>query len=168
MYQDLKELFGKEIPSVKKFNLKLSTLPVEMHPFYYKAAYDTAFTEWDTLTKSYRTFLTNLLLHDKQRTADYLRRHTVFGSLVYILREPVLLRRLLSLSEGKGNGGVPSYRHLSFCLLLAFDFSETVDYLSDKLRKDSASTDDLCDLMDLVHLDNEPGCLRPHTLYKVK
>ena len=92
----------------------------------------------------------------------------VFGSLVYILREPVLLRRLLSLSEGKSNGGVPSYRHLSFCLLLAFDFSETVDYLSDKLRKDSATTDDLCDLMDLVRLDNEPGCLRPHTLYKVK
>ncbi len=165
MYQDLKELFGKEIPSVKKFNLKLSTLPTEKHPFYYKAAYDAAFTEWDTLAKSYRTFLTNLLLHDKQRTVDYLRRHTVFGSLVYILREPVLLRRLLSLSEGKSNGGVPSYRHLSFCLLLAFDFSETVDYLSDKLRKDSATTDDLCDLMDLARLDNEPGHLRPHTLY---
>ena len=133
MYQELKELFGKEVPSVRKFNLKLSTLPAERHAYYYKAAYDAAFTEWDTLVISYRLFLTRLLMHDKQRTADYLRRHTAFGSLVYNLREPVLLRRLLSLLEGKGNGGVPSYLHLSFCLLLALDYPETADYLSDNL-----------------------------------
>ena len=99
MYKDLKVLFGKEKPSVRKFNLKLRTLPPEEQARYYKAACDTAFTEWDRLPQSYRTFLRDLLLHDKQRTADYLRRETVLGVLAYPLREPELLRRVFALLE---------------------------------------------------------------------
>ena len=89
MYKELKALFGGKKPSVRKFNLALRALSLEEQNRYYKAAYDTAFTKWDTLSQSYRTFLRDLLLHDKQRTADYLRRHTVLGVLGYPLREPV-------------------------------------------------------------------------------
>ena len=107
MYKDLKVLFGKEKPSVRKFNLKLRTLPPEEQARYYKAACDTAFTEWDRLPQSYRTFLRDLLLHDKQRTADYLRRETVLGVLAYPLREPELLRRVFALLE-QGYSVVPA------------------------------------------------------------
>ena len=88
-----------------------------------------------------------------QRTADYLRRHTVLGVLGYPLREPELLRRLLALLEQ----GTASYRHLAFALLLVFPYPETIDYLSDKLRLERLTTDDLCELLDRMRLDNEPG-----------
>ena len=157
MYKELKALFGGKKPSVRKFNLALRALSLEEQNRYYKAAYDTAFTKWDTLPQSYRTFLRDLLLHDKQRTVDYLRRHTVLGVLGYPLREPKLLRRLLALLEQ----GTVSYRHLAFVLLLLFPYMETVDYLSDKLRLERLTTDDLCELLDRIQLDNEPGRLYP-------
>ena len=149
MNKELKALFGGKKPSVRKFNLALRALSLEEQNRYYKVAYDAAFTEWDTLSQSYRTFLRDLLLHDKQRTADYLRRHTVLGVLGYPLREPELLRRLLALLEQ----GTASYRHLAF--------AETVDYLSDKLRLERLTTDDLCELLDRMRLDNEPGRVYP-------
>ena len=157
MYKELKALFGGKKPSVRKFNLALRALSLEEQNRYYKAAYDTAFTKWDTLPQSYRTFLRDLLLHDKQRTVDYLRRHTVLGVLGYPLREPELLRRLLALLEQ----GTASYRYLAFVLLLLFPYTETVDYLSDKLRLERLTTDDLCELLDRIQLDNEPGRLYP-------
>ena len=153
MYHELKKLFGGKKPSVRKFNLALRALSLEEQNRYYKAAYDAAFTEWDTLPRSYQTFLRDLLMHDKQRTADYLRRHTVLGVLGYPLREPELLRRLLALLEQ----GTSSYRHLAFALLLVFPYPENIDYLSDKLRLERLTTDDLCELLDRMQLDNEPG-----------
>ena len=98
-----------------------------------------------------------ICMHDKQRTADYLRRHTVLGALAYPLREPELVRRLLALLEQ----GTTSYRHLAFVLLLLFPYTETVDYLSDKLRLERLTTDDLCELLDRMRLDNEPGRVYP-------
>ena len=157
MYQDLKKLFGGKKPSVRKFNLALQTVPSEEQSRCYKAAYDAAFSEWGTLPRSYQTFLRDLLLHDKQRTADYLRRHTVLGALAYPLREPELVRRLLAVLEQ----GTSSYRHLAFVLLLLFPYTETIDYLSDKLRMERLTTDDLCELLDRMQLDNEPGRLYP-------
>ena len=157
MYHELKKLFGGKKPSVRKFNLALRALSLEEQNRYYKVAYDAAFTEWDTLSQSYRTFLRDLLLHDKQRTADYLHQHTVLGVFGYPLREPKLLRRLLALLEQ----GTVSYRHLAFVLLLLFPYMETVDYLSDKLRLERLTTDDLCELLDRIQLDNEPGRLYP-------
>ena len=157
MYKELKALFGGKKPSVRKFNLALRALSLEEQNRYYKADYDTAFTKWDTLPQSYRTFLRDLLLHDKQRTVDYLRRHTVLGVLGYPLREPELLRRLLTLLEQ----GTASYRYLAFVLLLLFPYMETVDYLSDKLRLERLTTDDLCELLDRMRLDNESGQLFP-------
>ena len=153
MYKELKMLFGGKKPSVRKFTFTLQTLPLEEQTRYYKMAYDAAFTKWDTLPQSYQTFLRDLLMHDKQRTADYLRRHTVLGTFAYPLREPELLRRLLALLEQ----GTASYRHLAFVLLLLFPYTETVDYLSDKLRLERLTTDDLCELLDRMRLDNEPG-----------
>ena len=157
MYKELKALFGGRKPSVRKFNLALQTVPSEEQSHYYKAACDAAFTERGTLPRSYQTFLRDLLLHDKQRTADYLRRHTVLGTFAYPLREPELLRRLLALLEQ----GTASYRHLAFVLLLLFPYTETVDYLSDKLRLERLTTDDLCELLDRMRLDNEPGRVYP-------
>ena len=107
MYKELKMLFGGKKPSVRKFNLALRALSLEEQNRYYKVAYDAAFTEWDTLSQSYRTFLRDLLLHDKQRTADYLRRETVLGVLAYPLREPELLRRVFALLE-QGYSVVPA------------------------------------------------------------
>ena len=78
---------------------------------------------------------------------------TVLGVLGYPLREPELLRRLLALLEQ----GTASYRHLAFALLLVFPYPETIDYLSDKLRLERLTTDDLCELLDRMRLDNEPG-----------
>ena len=124
MYKELKALFGGRKPSVRKFTLALQTVPSEEQSRYYKAAYDAAFTEWDTLPQSYQTFLRDLLMHDKQRTQ-----------------------------------GTASYRHLAFVLLLLFPYTETVDYLSDKLRLERLTTDDLCELLDRMRLDNEPGRL---------
>ena len=130
MYHELKKLFGGKKPSVRKFNLALRALSLEEQNRYYKVAYDAAFTKWDTLPQSYQTFLRDLLMHDKQRTADYLRRHTVLGVLGY---------------------------PLAFALLLVFPYPETIDYLSDKLRLERLTTDDLCELLDRMRLDNEPG-----------
>lgn len=92
MYNDMKILFGKEVPSVRKFKGKLSYLSPEEQAFYYKAAYEAAFCDWEEMSKSYRSFLTHLFKHCWQKTLDFLHKQTVLGTLVYELQDSGLLQ----------------------------------------------------------------------------
>ena len=158
MYRDIKKLFGKEEPSGKKFRQKLSLLSVEEQDYYWKAAYEAAFCDWEGTPVHYRRFLTSLLKHNWQETIVWLRGKTVIGSLGFPLKNPVLVRKLLSLVEGQydGNGEV-SYIHLAFCLFLAFNYEGSLEYFGDLLRKEYANTDELCELSEMKKWTNESG-----------
>lgn len=159
MYTDIKILFGKEVPSVRKFKALLAELSSEEQAFYYKAAFEAAFCDWGKMNGSYRSFLTHLFTRDWQATLNFLHRQTVMGTLVYDLQEPAMLQRLIASLEGKKKGYMPSFVHLAFCILLVFRYKGTVEYFGDKLRHKSLSTDDLWELLERVRLDNEPGHL---------
>lgn len=159
MYNDLQKLFKGGHPSVRKFRKKLSVLTTEEQEFYYKAAFDAAFCDWEEMDDRYHLFLFCLMRKDWERTIVYLRTKTVLGTLTYPLHEPLLFRKLLRLFEGPHSKSekAPSYIHLAFCCFLAFDYQGSVEYFGDKLRKECADTDTLCELMDLIALKNEEG-----------
>lgn len=158
MYSDLKALFGKEKPSVRKFIAKLSELSAEEQAFYREAVRVVAFCEWGELNGMYRTFIHDLFTRDWQQTLEFLQNETVLGSLAYPLREPDLLQRFIGLVEGKNpDYKVPSFVHLAFSLSLAFPFPYTVEYLGDKLREKKLTAEDLETLIHQTPLDNEPG-----------
>lgn len=161
MYRDLKELFGKEEPSGKKFRQKLSLLSAEKQEFYWKAAYEAAFCDWEKMPVHYQQFITRLLMHNKEETMAWFRNKTVIGSLRFPLNNPLLVRKLLSLVEGQhGDKSKDSYIHLAFCLCLAFDYEGSVEYLGDLLRKEYANTDELCELMEFWKWTNESGYVK--------
>lgn len=163
MYADLKKLLGSGHPSARKFILKVSKLSPEEQEFYYKAAFDAAFCEWEEMDDRDHLFLFCLFRKDWERTIAHLRGKTVLGALTYPLREPLLFRKLLRLFEGPRSKRekAPSYIQLAFCCFLAFDYQGSVEYFGDRLRKECADTDDLCDLVDMMTLMNENGCLPP-------
>lgn len=152
---------GSGHPSVRKFRLKLSKLSPEEQERYYKMAYDAAFCEWEEMDDRDHLFLFCLFRKDWERTIAYLRKKTVLGMLAYPLREPLLFRKLIRLLEGprSKNEKAPSYIHLAFCCFLAFDYQGSVEYFGDNLRKECANTDEICELMHLLKLTNESGCL---------
>lgn len=163
MYNDLKILFKGGHPSVRKFRKKLSVLTTEEQEFYYKVAFDAAFCDWEEMDDRYHLFLFCLMRKDWERTIVYLRKKTVLGRLTYPLREPLLFRKLLRLFEGPRSKKekAPPYIQLAFCCFLAFDYQGSLEYFGDRLRKECADTDTLCELMDIIELTNENGCLPP-------
>ena len=76
MYEELKALFGKETPSVNKFDALLSELPPVRRLYYLRLAYKAAFSEWDIMTVRYQVFLTRLFTRDWQRTLNFLLEYT--------------------------------------------------------------------------------------------
>lgn len=150
---------GSGHPSARKFLKKVSELSPEEQDRYYKMAYDAAFTEWGDLDDRERLFLFCLLRRDWERTIAYIRTNTVLGNFTYHLREPLMFRKLLRLFEGphSENEKAPAYIHLAFCCFLAFDYTGSVEYFGDNLRKECADTDTLCELMDIIHLKDEEG-----------
>lgn len=158
MYSDLKALFGKEKPSVRKFIAKMNGLPMEEQVFYRKAVCKAAFCEWGELNGMYRVFIHDLFTRDWQQTLVFLREETVMGTLAYPLREADLLQRFVGLVEGKSpDCKTPSFVHLAFALSLVFAFSYKVEYLGDKLREKKLTAEDIETLIHMTPLDNEPG-----------
>ena len=88
MYEELRALFGKEKPSVSKFETILSELPPVRRLYYHRLAYKVALCEWEYLTVRYQLFLTHFFTRDWQRTLDYLLENTVLGTLQFELQEP--------------------------------------------------------------------------------
>lgn len=154
MYQDLKKLFGSEVPSVRKFVEKLSKLSAEEQEFYYMAAYHTAFCEWLRLGVRYRLFLHDLIQHDWQRSLNFLLNCTIMGTLRYPLQEHDLVIKLIALLEGKKKGYTPSYNHLAFSIQLAFPNFYKLSTFGDKLRTIRLDTDELLDLLARVKINN--------------
>lgn len=159
MYKNLKQLFGKEEPSGTKFRKKLSLLSEEEQRFYWKAAYDAAFCDWEEMPVHYRQFLVRLFKQDWQGMITWFRGKTIIGSLSFPLKNPVLVRKLFSLVEGvhEKDRKELSYIHLAFCLFLAFDYQGSLEYFGDLLRKECADTDELCELLDFRKWTNESG-----------
>lgn len=163
MYEDLKKLMGSGHPSARKFVKRVSELPPKEQERYYKMAYDAAFCEWGELDDRDHLFLFGVFRRNWEGTIAYLRTKTVLGTLAYPLREPMMFRKLLRLFEGPRSKEekAPSYIHLAFCCFLAFDYTGSVEYFGDNLRKECADTDTLCELLDLIQLNNEDGKCPP-------
>ena len=160
MYRELKALFGKEKPSVRKFNAKMSELSAEERAYYRKVVCEVAFCEWRELNGVYRTFIHDFFAHDWQYTLEFLRDETVLETLTYSLREPDLLQRFVGLVEGKSpDYKIPSFVHLAFSLSLAFafPFPYRIEYLGDKLREKKLTAEDIKTLIHMAPLDNESG-----------
>ena len=91
MYEELRALFGKENPSVNKFETILSDLPPVRRFYYYRLAYKVALCEWEYLTVRYQIFLTRLFTRNWQRTLDHLLENTVLGTLQFDRRSSCAL-----------------------------------------------------------------------------
>lgn len=161
MYDTLKRLFVKQKPSVKKFEMILSELPPVRRLYYRQLAYKLALCEWDYLTVDYKTFLTNFITHDWQRSVDYLLEHTALGELRFDLQEPDIIQRFIGLTEGKAFGHTASFVHLAFSLRLAFSYDYDIEYFGDKLRSKILTATDLNWLNDNVPVTNESGYIGP-------
>lgn len=164
MYDELKALFGKETPSVSKFERILSDLPPVRRLYYHRLAYKAAFCEWDIMTVRYQLFLTHFFTRDWQRTLDFLLEYTVLGTLRCNLREPDIIQRFIGQMESRDPGNTPSFVHLSFSLLLVFPYNWSVEYLGDKLREKHLTAEDLRMLNNKTEITNETG----HVEVKVK
>lgn len=161
MYDILKELFGKQKPSVKKFEVILSELPPVRRLYYRWLAYKVALCEWDYLTVDYKIFLTNFITHDRQRSLDFLLEHTVLGMLRFDLQEADIIQRFIGLMEGKAFGHESTFVHLAFSLQFAFSYNYNIEYFGDKLRTNILTATDLNWLNDNVPITNEPGYIGP-------
>lgn len=161
MYDELKALFGKEAPSVSKFQTILSDLPPVRRLYYLRLAYKAAFCEWDVMTVRYQIFLTRLFTRDWQRTLDFLLEYTVLGTLRTELREAEIIQRFIGQMESRDPGNKPSFVHLAFSLLLVFPYNWSVEYLGDLLREKHLTAEDLNMLNDETRITNEPGHKEP-------
>lgn len=161
MYEELRALFGKEDPSVSKFETILSDLPPVRRLYYHRLAYQAALCEWDVMTVRYQVFLTRFFTRCWQRTLDYLREDTVLGTLQFDLQEPEIILRFIAQMESRKPDCKPSFVHLAFSLLLVFGYKGSVEYFGDKLREKSLTAEDLNWLNDKTLVTNEPGYIGP-------
>ncbi|WP_347394755.1 hypothetical protein [Parabacteroides leei] len=161
MYDTLKSLFGRKKPSVSKFEIILSELPPVRRLYYRQLAYKVALCEWDYLTVDYKTFLTNFITRDWQRSVDYLLEHTALGELRFDLQEPDIIQRFIGLTEGRAFGHEASFVHLAFSLRLSFAYDYDIEYFGDKLRSIILTATDLNMLKDKTPVTNEPGYIGP-------
>lgn len=80
------------------------------------------------------------------------------GSLRFDPLEPELLQQMITLLEGKQeNGYIPSFPHLAFVFLLAFEVDYSVKYFTKLLRMNKLLEDDFIYLLERVRHDNENG-----------
>ena len=161
MYEELRALFGKEKPSVSKFETILSELPPVRRLYYHRLAYKVALCEWEYLTVRYQLFLTHFFTRDWQRTLDYLLENTVLGTLQFELQEPDIIQRFIGQMESSNPYHKPSFVHLSFSYQLASKCKNSVEYLGDKLRTQTLTAEDLIWLNDKTLITNEPGHVPP-------
>lgn len=161
MYEELRALFGKENPSVNKFETILSDLPPVRRFYYYRLAYKVALCEWEYLTVRYQVFFTRLFTRNWQRTLDHLLENTVLGTLQFDLQAPEIILRFIGQMESRKPDYKPSFVHLAFSLQLAFGYNNTVESFGDKLRKRSLTSEDLRMLNDKTLITNEPGTREP-------
>ncbi len=157
MYEELKSLFGKATPSVRRFEKLLEELPPERQYYYHELAYRAAFCDWKGMNMRYKTFLIHLFMHDRQQTLNFLLSGTILGSLQYQLREPDIVLRLMGQMEHVPNGFQVSMNHLAFCLLLVFSLTWSVNYLSDKLCSQILRAEDLLRLQEETLIYPEAG-----------
>lgn len=161
MYEELKALFGKETPSVNRFDALLSELPPVRRLYYLRLAYKAAFGEWDIMTVRYQVFLTRLFTRDRQRTLNFLLEYTVLGTLRFDLQQPDIILRFIAQMEKRRPDYNPSLVHLAFSLLLTLSYKGSVEYLGDKLREEWLTAEDLNMLNDKTLIANEPGHKQP-------
>lgn len=145
MYKIIKELLGEK-PSGRKFRKKTEQMAPEERAFYVKAVYDAAFCDWMEMTDEYRDFVLIFVCSDWGGSVRYLQTHTVLGKLAFPLREPLMLRRLLTLTETYEEDFSFNSMHLAFIWFMAFGAEGNLQYFSCKLRKDRADKDDIEDL----------------------
>lgn len=161
MYEELRALFGKEKPSVSKFETILSELPPVRRFYYHRLAYKVALCEWEYLTTRYQLFLTRYFTRDWQRTLDHLLENTVFGTLQFDLQDPDIILRFFGQMESRKPDHKISSVHMAFCFLLVFDYKISVESLGDKLRENSLTAEDLNWLNNNTLVTNEPGTREP-------
>lgn len=161
MYEELRALFGKENPSVSKFDAILSELPPVRRLYYRRLAYKVALCEWEYLTVRYQVFLTHFFTRDWQRTLDHLLENTVLGTLQFNLRRPDIIQRFIGQMEIYESGHKLSTVHLSFCFQLVFGHANSVETFGDKLRVQTLTAGDLIWLNNTTLVTNEPGTREP-------
>ena len=157
MYEELKALFGKGTPSVRKFQKILNELPPVRRLYYLQLAYKAAFCEWNVMNVRYRLFLTHLFTRDWQRTLNFLLESTVLGTLQFDLQEPEIIQRFIGQLENPEYSPNPSFLHLAFSLALVFPYPWAIGYLGDKLRTQILTSEDLLRLNKDTLLGSDPG-----------
>ena len=146
--QEIQKLIGKgQRPSVRKFEKALSSLaPIEQEYYYYRA-YHACLFDWQTLPGWHRTFLINLVQHNRQPFQDYLIKHSILGTLRYTLQDPAMVIKMFHLLEKKQKNHKISFNHLAFSLLCGFDFKLKISTLGDYLRDTQFTPEELLELL---------------------
>lgn len=158
MYREIKDLFGKDTPSVKQFKVRLAKLSDEEQSYYHRAALEAAFFDWENMPSRYREFMTDLFTHNWQKTLKYLLHSTVMGSLRFELLDPELLQQVVTLLEGKQEDGyMPSFPHLAFVFMLAFRVDCSIEVYRKRLRTNTLLEEDFWYMLERVRHGNDPG-----------
>ncbi|GEM_PF-1452390 len=152
-FNQLRGLFGKQQPSVRRFNQTLKDFSIVEKERWYQLACFVAMNEWDTITQWYRTFLTNLIKHDWQRFLKYVRETSILGHLAYRLEDERIIKQIFHFISHLPINQRKSFNHLAFVLSLSFAPSQKIEYLADQLRTITMTPEELLDMMGWVEIN---------------
>lgn len=134
-YERLGEKLGNK-PTVKNFDVFLATLgPDEQESWKMDVCGLGYGNYYRKMPGAYRKFIRKYLVHDRECERRYIRNCTVRGDLLYVPFRPELLLEMLKLVEFTDRETPPSSLEMASCLLMGFDFPDSVRGLASHLRE---------------------------------
>lgn len=134
-YEHLREKLGHK-PTVKKFDVFLATLgPDERESWKMDVCGLGYGYYYRKMPGAYRKFIRKYMEHDRECERRYIRKYTVRGDLLYSPFRPELLLELVKLVEFTDRETPPSSLGIASCLLMGFDYPDSVRGLASHLRE---------------------------------
>lgn len=133
---DLRRLFRGAEPTRPRFRKAMSDLSPDEQQLWQEKLFITSFCGYNQLPKCYQHFLDVYIDSNREAYLDYIHRHTLLGRKRYRLRHPDMIRKMFTSLEVELRDHKSSVRHLSFCMLMVFDYNVTINTFCNQMRDD--------------------------------
>jgi len=154
-YIDLRELFGGKRPTLPVFYDLMKELSSEERDERIRQIFRISLNEWRDINETYRLFLKNLIISNRQLFICFYRTETVMGELLHpcgCIETLVLFFVLWHSYEIKVK---TSIRYLLFCMLLVFDIDLSLRTLSNYVSRQRISPGELLDIYARAKIEDE-------------
>lgn len=135
IYECLRVKLGYK-PTVKNFDAFLATLGSDERESWKMDVCVLGYGGYyRKMPEVYRKFIRKYMEHDRECERRYIRKYTVRGDLLYAPFRPELLLELMKLVEFTDRETLPSSLEIASCLLMGFDYPDSVRNLATHLRE---------------------------------